>query len=86
MSSHVGLLGTTKPRREVEDFGTEASPIDAILVFSDSSNWYLDLQLMYDLITSGKAIDDGLTVRAIAIMWCVTSDWTSKNFGHLKHQ
>lgn len=41
--------------REAEGLGTDRNPIDAILVFSDSSNWYLDLQLMYDLLTSGKS-------------------------------
>lgn len=41
---------------ERKDYGTDTSPIDAILVFSDSSNWYLDLQLMYDLILSGKEV------------------------------
>ena len=55
----------------MEDFGTEASPIDAILVFSDSSNWYLDLQLMYDLITSGKEVNNRLIVKGVAYMWCL---------------
>ena len=61
--SHTGLLGSAEARQETERLGTEASPIDAILVFSDSSNWYLDLQLMYDLISSGKAMTWMLAVK-----------------------
>lgn len=61
--SCIGLLGSIQARQETERLGTEAYPIDAILVFSDSSNWYLDLQLMYDLISSGKAMTWMLAVK-----------------------
>lgn len=49
----VDQLEAVKPAANLRDLGTETQPIEAILVFSDSSNWYLDLQLMTDLITSG---------------------------------
>ncbi|GFH06044.1 uncharacterized protein HaLaN_00608 [Haematococcus lacustris] len=33
--------------------GTEAAPIEAVLVMSDPSNWYVDLQLITDVLASG---------------------------------
>lgn len=35
------------------EFGSEKQPIQAILMFSDPENWYIDLQLITDVITSG---------------------------------
>lgn len=51
-------MGRVVTPAAVESFGSEEAPIDAILVFSDSSNWYLDLQLMYDLILSGTPLQN----------------------------
>ena len=50
-----GQVENVRPATNVKPLGTSSHPIDAILVFSDSSNWYLDLQLMTDLITSGES-------------------------------
>ncbi len=34
--------------------GTKKRPIEAILVFKDPGDWYLDLQIMTDVILGGK--------------------------------
>lgn len=33
--------------------GTPDKPVEAVLVFTDPDDWYLDLQLMTDLLVSG---------------------------------
>jgi HAD superfamily hydrolase (TIGR01456 family) len=38
---------------EMADCGTEDQPFKAVLVFTDPSNWYLDLQLICDVILGG---------------------------------
>lgn len=36
--------------------GTEANPVAAVLVLKDPKDWYRDVQLVLDLIMSGKDI------------------------------
>ena len=36
-------------------YGSSKRPIEAILVFKDPADWYLDLQIMTDVIMGGKA-------------------------------
>ena len=36
-------------------FGSPKRPIEAILVFKDPGDWYLDLQIMTDVILGGRA-------------------------------
>ena len=49
----VGMLPEPPSDDLTRSCATEQNPIAAVLVFSDPSNWYIDLQLMYDLYTSG---------------------------------
>ena len=36
--------------------GTPDKPVEAVLVFTDPDDWYLDLQLMTDLLVSGRVM------------------------------
>ena len=36
-------------------YGSSKRPIEAILIFKDPADWYLDLQIMTDVIMGGKA-------------------------------
>jgi hypothetical protein len=51
--SLAGLLAEAPSCEQIRKCGTKENPIAAVLVFSDPSNWYLDLQLIYDVLTSG---------------------------------
>ena len=51
----AGLLQEPPSDDLTRTCATEQNPIAAVLVFSDPSNWYIDLQLMYDLYTSGHS-------------------------------
>lgn len=46
------LLAAGSPEFKTS-LGSEQAPIKAVLVFSDPANWYLDLQLITDVVTSG---------------------------------
>ena len=39
--------------------GTEANPVAAVLVLKDPKDWYRDVQLVLDLIMSGRDISQG---------------------------
>jgi hypothetical protein len=39
--------------------GTEANPVVAVLVLKDPKDWYRDVQLVLDLIMSGRDISQG---------------------------
>jgi len=51
-----GLLQEPPSNEATRSCGTEQNPIAAVLVFSDPSNWYIDLQLIYDVLTSGGVL------------------------------
>ena len=54
-------------------YGSEAEPIEAVLVFSDPANWYVDLQLITDVISSGAP--SVLDLPWLAAVLCHTSLW-----------
>jgi HAD superfamily hydrolase (TIGR01456 family) len=37
-------------------FGTADDPIAAVFIFNDPTDWYMDLQLLFDVITSGGVL------------------------------
>lgn len=53
-------------------FGSPKRPIGAILVFKDPGDWYLDLQIMTDVILGGRSpplrIRDACTDAALSLM------------------
>ncbi len=53
---HAGLTpeGEAIPDMADPSCGTEDAPFQAVLVFSDPIDWYRDLQLITDVIMSGR--------------------------------
>ena len=53
---HAGLTpeGEAIPDMVDPSCGTEEAPFQAVLVFSDPTDWYRDLQLITDVIMSGQ--------------------------------
>ena len=57
-------------------YGSSKRPIEAILVFKDPADWYLDLQIMTDVIMGGEPnlIDNGRAyVKQVIILLCSLS-------------
>lgn len=55
------VTGSQKERQPMKDnsipqFGTEEMPIHAVLVFSDPSDWYIDIQIVVDIVAGGGVL------------------------------
>ncbi|KAK9813601.1 hypothetical protein WJX73_010022 [Symbiochloris irregularis] len=49
----LSVDGQAKPELPREGIGTADKPIEAVMLFTDPKEWYLDLQIIHDIITSG---------------------------------
>lgn len=49
--------GTSQQQAQdaLQDAGSQTRPFEAVMVYTDPHDWYKDLQLIHDVVTSGAA-------------------------------
>ena len=56
-------------------YGSPEKPIKTILVFKDTSDWYMDLQIMLDICVGGQS-QDPIQCPATAMHTCLGLIWS----------